>query len=125
MKKLLTTGIFLAAIIMFMNSCEYKYIVEPVIPPPDPTDTIKFSMEIEPIFTDNGCIACHPGFHSPDLSTGNSYNSITSLGLVNTDEPEISIIYVKPDPAGNHSAKYNSSQSALVLQWIQQGALDN
>lgn len=125
MKKLLTIGIIMATLIMLLNSCEYKFIVEPVIPPPDPTDTISFSLEIEPIFTDNGCVGCHPGLHSPDLTVGNAYNSITSTGLVNTDDSELSIIYIKPSPTENHYAKYSSSQAVLVLQWIEQGALDN
>ena len=125
MKKLITIGIIMATLIMLLNSCEYKFIVEPVIPPPDPGDTISFSLEIEPIFTDNGCVSCHPGLHSPDLTVGNAYNSITSTGLINTDNSELSIIYVKPSPTSNHYAKYTAGQASLVLIWIEQGALDN
>jgi hypothetical protein len=125
MKKLLTLGIIMAILIMSLDSCQYKSIVEPVIPPPEPDDTISFSLEIEPIFTDNGCVACHPGLHMPDLTVGNAYNSIVSEGLINDSDPELSIIYTEPNPDGGHFAKYTSSQASLVLFWIEQGALDN
>lgn len=125
MKKLLTIGIIVASLIMFLNSCEYKFIVEPVIPPPDPTDTISFSLEIEPIFTDNGCIGCHPGLQPPDLTVGNAYNSIASEGLINESDPELSIIYTEPSPDGSHYAKYSALQASILLVWIEQGAHNN
>lgn len=129
MRKLLQNMLVLAGIIMIAASCQYKFIVEPVIPPVDPEDTvnpISFSMEIEPIFGNASCTDCHnTGGTKPDLSTGNSYNSITTLGFVDTDDPESSIIYVKPLPSGSHYKKYSSSEAALVLGWIQQGAKNN
>lgn len=115
----------MAIFMMMMSSCQYKFIVEPVIPPPDPTDTISFSQEIEPIWTDQGCTGCHPGTIQPDLTTGNAYSSITGMGLVNTAEPTDSKIYYYPMPDGSHYAKYTTSQGALILLWIEQGALDN
>lgn len=125
MKNVIKNFLILAGIIAITASCQYKFLVEPTTPPPNPEDTISFKAEIEPIFTDNGCTGCHPAFHLPDLSTGNAYNSITSLGLVNTDNPESSTIYVKPYPGGGHSKEYTSAQAALVLQWIVQGAKNN
>jgi len=126
MKKFLRNLLVLAGIVAFATSCQYKFIVEPVTPPPNPGDTISFKTQIEPIFTDNSCTACHNGSQqNPDLRTGNAYNSITSMGLVNTDDPESSILYVHPSPNGNHYVKYSTSQAALVLQWIQQGAKNN
>lgn len=125
MKRNLIYSIGIIAIIVFATSCQYKFIVEPVVPPPDPTDTIYFSQQIEPIWSDQGCTACHPGVSLPDLTPGNAYNSITSLGLVNVEDPAASTIYVYPLPDGSHFAKYTSAQAALVLQWIEQGAHDN
>ena len=116
----------MAGIITIAASCQYKFIVEPVVPPPDPEDTISFSLQIEPIYTNTGCIGCHTaGQQKPDLTTGNAFNSISSMGLTNTDDPESSIIYVKPNPSGSHYLKYSSSDAAFVLQWIEQGAKNN
>jgi len=125
MKKLLCNLLVLAGIITFAASCQYKFIVEPVVPPPDPEDTISFSQEIVPIFSEQGCTGCHNGSQSPDLTPDNSYNSITSTGLVDTNDPPASKIYYYPLPDGSHYKKYTSSQAALILVWIEQGALDN
>ena len=126
MRNILKNFLILAGIITIAASCQYKFIVEPVVPPPDPGDTISFSEQIEPIFTDIDCVACHKaGQTKPDLTTGNAYNSIITMNLANTDDPESSIIYVKPLPTGDHYKKYSSSEAAFVLQWIDQGALNN
>jgi len=126
MNKKIIYSIGIIAIIVFATSCQYKFIVEPVVPPPDPTDTISFSQQIVPIFSEQGCTGCHnAGGQQPDLTPDNAYNSITSMGLVNTGDPVASKIYYYPLPDGSHFAKYTSAQAALILQWIEQGALDN
>lgn len=126
MKKILLQATTVFVIIVFAASCQYKFIVEPVVPPPDPEDTISFSQQIVPIFSDQGCTGCHnTGGTPPDLTPDNAYNSITSMGLVDTDTPPESKIYYYPLPDGKHYAKYTSSQAALILGWIEQGALDN
>jgi len=123
MKKLLTFGILLASLIIFLGSCQNKFIIEPV---PEPTDTISFSQQIAPIFTEQGCIGCHSSTgQQPDLTPDNAYNSITGMGLVIANNPEQSKIYYYPQPDGDHYAKYTSSQYSLVLQWINEGALNN
>lgn len=124
MNKLLFNGIILATFVLVAASCQYKFIVEPV--PPVPTDTVNFSQEIAPIFDEQGCTGCHKtGGQQPDLTADNAYNSITGMGLANTDDPPESKIYYYPLPDGSHFAKYTSAQAALVLAWIEQGALDN
>lgn len=111
---------------MFLSSCEYKYIVEPVIPPPPPGDTLSFSEQIEPIWGEQGCVSCHStSGQKPDLTVGNAYGSITGMGLVNTGDPTSSRIYFYPLPDGSHYAKYTASQGSLILLWIEEGALDN
>jgi hypothetical protein len=125
MKNLLRNCLVLVAIITITASCQYKFLVEPAVPPPNPDDTISFSLQIEPIFTDLGCTDCHPSFKKPDLTPGNAYNSITSMGLVDTTNPESSILYVHPSPTGGHYKVYTSADAALVLQWITQGAKNN
>lgn len=130
MKKILLQTMAVLAIIVIVSSCQYKFIVEPVIIPPDPDDTtiakVSFSGEVEPIFNDRNCTGCHkPGQTKPDLTTGNAYNSIMSLGLADTTDPQSSIIYQRPLPTGGHYAKYTSANANTVLVWITQGALDN
>ncbi len=129
MKKLIIYGIFLVSSTLFLASCQYKYTVEPIIPPPDPTDTIYFAADILPIWNNgNLCTSCHKtGATAPDLTAGNAYSALTSSGLIDLDAPESSIIYAYPLKASStHSwKKYSDSQAALLLQWIQQGALNN
>jgi hypothetical protein len=126
MKRILLQTLAVLTVIVFVSSCQYKFIVEPEVPPPDPEDTISFAQEIVPIFQEQGCTGCHnTGGTPPDLSADNAYNSIISLGLVDADSAENSRIYTYPHPDGNHYNKYTSAQAALVLQWIEQGAQDN
>lgn len=125
MNKLLLNGIVMALIMMAIASCQYKFIVEPVPPPPDPEDTISFSQQIAPIWSEQGCTGCHNGGQSPDLTPDNAYNSIISTNLVDIANPAESIIYVYPAADGNHYLKYTAPQSVLILTWIEQGALDN
>jgi hypothetical protein len=123
MKKLLTIGIILATLIMFLNSCQNKFIIEPV---PEPTDTISFSQQITPIWVEQGCTGCHTTTgQQPDLSVDNAYLSITGMGLVNINDPIQSKVYYYPKPDGNHYAKYTSAQASMVLQWIEDGALND
>ena len=111
-----------------LNSCSYDNIVEPA--PPNPTDTVSFSQQIEPIFNSgNYCTSCHTtGVQAPDLTTGNAYTSIINMNLVNTSSPETSTLYwyVSPENNADHTwKKYTTTQAALVLLWIQQGAKNN
>ncbi len=113
-----------------VSSCQYDTLVKPVIPPPNPADTISFAKTIEPIFNDNSnCTVCHnTGGQVPDLTTGYAYNSITSMGLINISDPVSSKIYWIPNPvnsSGHTWKKYTDVQAQFVLQWIKQGALDN
>ena len=128
MKKFVFGGTLLTILIFVFVSCEYDFIVKPEVPPPNPNDTISFSKQIEPIFTDKDCISCHnTGGTQPDLTSGKAYVSIISMSLVNLQNAESSKIYVYPNPANNEHnwKKYTEAQAALVLQWINQGALDN
>lgn len=131
MKKILRfQALYILFVGLLMSSCDYDFIVEPEGTIPDPTDTIYFSGDIEPIFnTGDNCTACHKtGGQAPDLTTGNAYNSIQSMSLVNLSDPEMSELYIFPNPdnTSDHTwKKYTSSEAQLVLQWIEQGALNN
>ncbi len=128
MNKLLKYTLLLIGIVGFFSSCQYKFNIEPIIPPPDPTDTIYFSQDILPIWnTDNNCTSCHnSGGTAPDLTTDNAYAAVVP-SYVNTTSPNESVIYTAADPnTYTHGwKKYTSSEAAIVLQWIEQGALNN
>ena len=126
MNKLLINGILMALFVIAAASCQYKFVVEPTPTPPVPGDTTSFSLEVEPIWTEQGCIGCHnTGGQTPDLTKGNSYNSITSTALVNTDVPTESKIYYYPLSDGTHFGKYTSTQASIILYWIEEGAKNN
>lgn len=123
--KLLFGILFLVAI---LGACKYDFIVPEdilVIDPDDPdAPEVSFAADILPIF--NNCTACHDtGGQSPDLTTGNAYNSINSNRYINKETPEESKIYTEPAPTGKHPKKYTAAQSALILGWIAQGAKNN
>ena len=128
MNKSLFIGVAVAAFMMLLatSSCQYKFIVEPVPEPPAPGDTISFSLDIVPIWTEQACTGCHnTGGQSPDLTPDNAYNSLMTTGMVNTEVPADSKIYYYPLPDGNHYKKYSTQQAADVLWWITDGAKDN
>jgi hypothetical protein len=114
--------LFLAA----FSSCQYE---NPYVTPIPVNKTVSFSTDIQPIFNSVGCVSCHKaGAESPDLTTGNAYQDIMSMNLVDTVNPESSLIYWEPNPdntAAHTWKKYTATQAELVLKWIQQGAKDN
>ncbi len=129
MKSILKISLFFVlAASLFFASCQYDYLATPApIPPPEPGDTLSFSAEIIPIFQQK-CVACHGvNAEAPDLTPDNAYNSIHSTGLIDADIPADSKIYTYPGPSSNtHSwKKYSDSEAALILFWIEQGALNN
>ncbi len=108
---------------VFLSSCEWVTIepVTPELPPPDVE--ISFATEIQPIF--NGtCTGCHGNAGGLDLSEGNSYANIQN-GRIDATTPAESEIYTKPNPSGSHPAKYSTTEAALVLRWIEEGAKNN
>ena len=113
---------------LLTESCQYKFNIEPIIPPPDPTDTIYFSQDVLPIWnTNDKCTSCHKaGETAPDLTTNNAYSAVVP-DYVNTDTPNESEIYTVTDPlSATHGwKKYSSSEAAIILQWIEQGAQNN
>jgi hypothetical protein len=106
-----------------MASCTWEEIKPKKVTTPD---SAKFALNIQPIFnSDCAKSGCHiKGGQAPDLSSGNSYTSLIYYGYVDTDIPESSIIYVKIT-SGSMKDKATDADRALILKWIQQGALDN
>ena len=128
MRKLLIFFMVIIGFALTMESCQYKFAIEPIIPPPDPTDTIYFSQQVEPIWNNGSlCVSCHSGSLDPDLTTNNSYASLMDGGFVDTENPTESKIYayVYPGASTHERQQYTESQAAIILQWIEQGALNN
>ncbi len=127
-KKQKFNVLMFVSLLALLTSCSYDFIEYPVVIPPDPNDTVYFAEKIVPIFTiDDKCTSCHKtGNISPDLTTGNAYNSIVPA-LINSTDPEASVIYWHPHPSATTHAwkKLSVSEADLILLWIKQGALNN
>lgn len=110
----------------FTTGCFYDQVyIAPVIPDL-PDEPVSFAAEIQPVFTAK-CIACHPSIRGLDLTEGNAYANINNATYINRGTPAESLIYTKPDPAGTetHSTKYSTTEAAIVLKWIEEGAPNN
>lgn len=126
MRKLFQNLIIIFVISAAVASCQYKFIVEPIPPPPPPGDTTSFSLEIVPIWAEQGCTACHnAGGTAPDYTSPNIYNILNDMGLVVAKDPAASKIYYYPLPDGGHYKQYTSAQALLVQYWIDEGAKNN
>lgn len=117
----LLNGLMIALLVIIANGCYYDQVV-PGGPPPDAE--ISFSNQIQPIF-DTKCAGCHPPAAGLDLTPGNAYGSINKTPLIEPSNPSSSVIYTKPAPNGGHPGTYSQTESATVLQWIEQGAINN
>jgi len=115
--KLLTITAALAMIVS-LNSCEqYEILPEEVV------EEVTFT-EVQAIFT-SSCVGCHDGVTaSPDLQDGQAYNNLVSGSYLNTDTPEESTLYVKMK-SSSHSIYSSSTDRSRVLNWIENGALNN
>jgi hypothetical protein len=106
-----------------LASCTWEEIKPQKVAVPS---TVTFSANIIPVFTANCAKSgCHvKGVQAPDLSTANAYTSLIYYGYVDTDFPEQSAVYLKIT-TGSMKDKATDTDRALILKWIQQGALNN
>lgn len=105
--------------------CKYDISIDPVV-----TGPVSFSADILPIFNSScNMSGCHnTGGTVPDLTPANAYTALTNGNYINTSSPASSELYLwmrgekgLPMPLSGPNAEYN----AMVLAWINQGALDN
>ena len=107
-------------------SCEY----EEMIPPSTLPENVSFKNDIIPLFNQScNAIGCHnEGGISPDLSEANAYNDILDNNLVDFNNAENSILYMRmidvlsPMPM---SGILSETQTNKVLVWIREGAINN
>jgi hypothetical protein len=119
LKQLLVALIVIAAI-GGLSSCEkYSWMPEKV----DPVVPVLFQTEIQPIFSAK-CDDCHTSSRNPDLRDGKSYESLTSGGYVNLPG-ETSRLYLHMTTSAEHIPRSSDKEKNLVLNWINQGALNN
>ena len=122
--KIFSQG-FLGALIVStaLASCTWDEVKPVKVTTPD---SVKFSVNIIPIFA-SSCAksGCHvTGAQTPDLSAANAYSSLIYYGYIDTDFPDQSSLYLKIT-SGSMKDKATDTDRALILKWIQQGALDN
>lgn len=128
MIKLVGLRLFIAALIAFvtiqMQSCQYDYIL---IDDLDPSIPVGFAEQILPIFEENDCTSCHNSNYTEiDFTEGNAYETIFPA-LIDSINIDSSRIYLYPNPSHlkHQYKKYSPEQAALVLLWLEQGALNN
>ena len=101
---------------------------------PAQTQQVSFSKDIIPIFTASCALssACHLGANSINQETNfdadSEYYTITKKGLVSTSNPSSSLLYVEVRTNEMPLQPYSplpASQQNLILEWIEQGALNN
>lgn len=109
--------VFLFTLAAIVFSCE-KVTLEP----PEVTEEVSFQEDIIPVF-ESKCVACHNGSLEPDLQPENAYESLTSNGYVNTQDPESSELYTILQ--GSHDARATELEKQTILAWIRQGADNN
>jgi len=128
MKKLTTRinsaiAIGAFAMIVLLSGCEYDYVEPDNTPPPD---TISFATDVLPVFNAScnmgGCHAT--GAAQPDLSAANAFTSLQDGGYINTSDPGSSLLYTAM-ATGSMKPFSTTSQTNLILAWIQKGALNN
>lgn len=117
-RQMLAAIILIAAAGVFAACEKYQF----TLPVADPDMTVYFQADVQPIFNSN-CVACHGGTQAPDLRDGKSYNILTTRGYVNLPG-ETSRLYVKMT-SPEHSPRSTSTEKGKVLNWINQGALNN
>jgi hypothetical protein len=114
--------------LMMWGGCYYDNVIFP--DGGEVTGDVSFTADIIPIF-DKDCNSsgCHnPGGQKPDLSSANAFTALANGNYINTSAPEDSELYLwmkglkaLPMPPSGSDA----GNTAKVIAWIRQGALNN
>lgn len=119
--------LLLFSMLFLVFSCNYDVsVLKPI--DIDPNVEISFAEDVIPVFNANCNFSpCHSqGGILPNLSPDNAYNGLISGNYINSANPEDSELYQWMIGNRTPSMQYaTQEQIANVLQWIQQGALDN
>ena len=118
------TIVIFGIIVLASTSCTYEELIKPKV---DVPDSVSFSINIVPIFNARCNITgCHSkGSLPPNLSEGDAYTSLIFFGYVDPEIPaEDNLLYNKITN-GTMKQYAKDQDRALILAWIEQGALDN
>ncbi|MCP4457503.1 MAG: hypothetical protein GY816_05670, partial [Cytophagales bacterium] len=110
--------------LIFASSCYYDEVLPQEANLPDPDVELSYALDIQPIW-DESCVSCHAGSIPPNLAASVSYDALISGNYINTSNPESSSLYTKIEIGGSMETYANASERAIILTWIEQGALDN
>ena len=122
--KHLLAGILFSLLVVSTGSCVYDEITPREVVTPD---TVLFGLNIVPIFTANCSLSgCHvsTGGIPPDLSPDNAYISLIFFNYINKDIPEESQL-LNEITDGSMKIYASDEDRALILKWVEQGALEN
>ncbi|MFC2111591.1 hypothetical protein ACFLQ5_03990, partial [Bacteroidota bacterium] len=92
----------------------------------DTTKVVSFLDDIIPIF-DNSCnyAGCHSAGHfKVDLTPANAYTDIFAKNMVDTLNPETSLLYSHLMGA-THNNRATATEKEYILKWIKEGAKNN
>jgi len=122
-KNIIKFSLFVFSISIVFVACQW-ITIEPVETDnpdgPDNGTPVSLANNLQPIFTSK-CAACHTS-RNPVLTVGNTSNSLTTGGFVDTQNPSSSTIVVKTNTG--HGG-LTPSQKTMLLKWIQEGAQNN
>jgi len=109
--------------IFFLTACEYAKI-EPE--PVNTSDTVSFSLNVQPIFTRCNSGPCHTSSGpKPDLTPANAYQSLMDNAFVIPFNGAGSILYTCLNTGGVMASYGNSKDNTTIKTWIDQGAKNN
>lgn len=107
-------------LLMTLNSCTYNYIEDEALP-----ELVSYKQHIQVIFNNN-CIACHNGQYTlPDLRAEESFEALTSGEYINSEIPSESKLILKIKDNHPYTDIPTQREIDLILNWIEQGALNN
>ena len=113
-------ALILIAAVEGFSSCEKYSYTEPKV---NPNTIWHFQTDIQPIFNSN-CVTCHNGTQFPDLRSGKSYAALSKAGLIKTPGAT-SGLYIQITTQSEHIPRTTSLEKDKILNWINQGALNN
>jgi hypothetical protein len=115
----------IAAICAIASSCEK--VIFPPPPGPDTTKLISFDTIIKPIFSSDGCLACHSSAANPPNLKTNPYNALVPQYILPGDSanPESSVFYNWITTNNDHIPRTSATDKANIKLWISQGVRNN
>lgn len=107
-------------VLLSLCACTYEQI-EDLVP-----EDLSFEAHVEPLF-DNKCASCHytSGRTEPDLSTGHSYEALVSGAYVVPYDADNSTVVSKIESGHPATNPMSYGETAIVRQWINDGAIEN